>query len=154
MVFGGWRGEGLEFTSSHLTHSTQCPTQSWVLLNSRVHLHLTQSGTETHFIKLVLEVIKLCILMKQCSNCNPLPSAIPMCHNLSKFHWISSYFTISWASTDATHSGWWGVCWQNSDFDPDVADSLSSYSSKQVCETSLHDSLQITVFRLSLMLKI
>ena len=104
----------------------------------------SESGAETHFIKLVLEVIKLCILMKEYSNCNPLPSAIPMCHNQSKFHWISSYFTISWASTDVTHSGRWGVCWQNSDFDPAVADSLSSYSSKQVCKTSLQDSLQIT----------
>ena len=43
-----------------------CPTQSWVPLNSFVGLHLIQSwGTETHFIKLVLEVLKPCIPMKE-----------------------------------------------------------------------------------------
>ena len=34
-------------------------------------------GVETRFIKLVLKVIKLCILMKERRNCNSLLSAIP-----------------------------------------------------------------------------
>ena len=41
---------------------------------------------------------------------------------------------------------------KNSDFDLDVADSLL-YSSKQVCETGQQDGVEITVFRLTLMLK-
>ena len=36
---------------------------------------------------------------------------------------------------------------ENSDFDLDVADSLS-YSSEQVCKTSQKDNAEITVFRL------
>ena len=42
---------------------------------------------------------------------------------------------------------------KNSDFDPDVAESLSC-SCEQVCETGQHNSVEVTVFRLSLMLKI
>ena len=41
----------------------------------------------------------------------------------------------------------------NSDFDLDVADSLS-YKSEQVCEPGQQDSVKITVFRLSSVLKI
>ena len=37
---------------------------------------------------------------------------------------------------------------ENSDFDPDVAASLS-YSSEQVCKTGRQNSVEITVFRLS-----
>ena len=42
---------------------------------------------------------------------------------------------------------------KNCDFDPDVADSLS-YTSEQVCEASRQDNVEITVLRLSLMLRI
>ena len=42
---------------------------------------------------------------------------------------------------------------ENSDFDPNVSDSLS-YSSEQVCETGRQNSVEITVFSLSSMLKI
>ena len=41
---------------------------------------------------------------------------------------------------------------ENNDFDTDVADSLS-YSSEQVCKTGRQDSVEITVFRLSSMVK-
>ena len=42
---------------------------------------------------------------------------------------------------------------ENSDFDPDVADSLS-YTCEQVSKTGWQDSVEITVFRLSSVLKI
>ena len=41
---------------------------------------------------------------------------------------------------------------ENNDFDPDVADSLS-YSSEQVCKTGRQDNVEITVLRLSSMVK-
>ena len=61
----------------------------------KVRHHWTVLSTETSFtfIKLVFEVVKLCILLKEGGNYNPLPSAIPMYHNQSKCCWISLYFT-------------------------------------------------------------
>ena len=97
----------------------------------------------------------LCTLMKE-GNYNPLLSAIHTCHNQSKFGWISLYFSLhisatSWVSTIREVLAELFVD-KNSDFDLDVADSLL-YSSKQVCETGQQDGVEITVFRLTLMLK-
>ena len=52
---------------------------------------------------------------------------------------------MSWASTNSKVLA--EVFVEDSDFDPDVADSLSD-SSEQACKTSQQDSVEITVFRL------
>ena len=65
-----------------LTHYAQRPTQSQVPLNmSCPPVPDSESGAETHFMKLVLKVVKLCIIMKEGGSYNPLPSAFPMFHN-------------------------------------------------------------------------
>lgn len=67
--------------------------------------------------------------MKEGVNYNPHPSAIPTCHNQSKFRRISSYFTnFSNTTSDATYKFMQVLAEvfvdKNSDSDPDVADSL------------------------------
>ena len=82
--WAAWPGHSSQVSGLGLIHSARCRAP----LNSLVRLRPTRSPTtETRFIKLVFEVVKLCVLMKEDGLYNPLPSTIPTCHNQSKFRW-------------------------------------------------------------------
>ena len=78
-------------------------------------LPVLDSGTENRFINLVLEVIKLCILMKEGSWVQPTSfsySHVPQSEQISLVHILQISPTYEQAQMLHTQEGFsWGVCW-------------------------------------------